>query len=51
VVEGERLLMTGTLTCIPGGNPLQGRTSLGFVYDPGTDTLSDDSGVTWYHSA
>jgi hypothetical protein len=50
VVEGERLLMTGTLTCIPGGNPLRGRTSLGFVYDPGTDTLSDDSQVTWYRA-
>jgi hypothetical protein len=50
LVDGDSLLMTGTLTCMPGGNPLRGRTSLGFVYKPGTDTLSDDSGVTWYRA-
>jgi hypothetical protein len=50
VVEGDSLVMIGTLTCMPGGNPLRGRTSVGFVHDPGTDTLSDDSGVTWYRA-
>ncbi len=50
LVDGDRLLMTGTLTCMPGGNRLRGRTFLGFVYDPGAETLSDDSGVTWYRA-
>jgi Tol biopolymer transport system component len=49
-VNGESLLMTGTLTCIPGGNPLAGPTSLRFVHDPGTDTLTDESGVTWHRA-
>jgi hypothetical protein len=50
LVDGDSLLMTGTLTCMPGGNPVRGRTSVRFVYNPGTDTLSDDSGVTWYRA-
>jgi hypothetical protein len=50
LVDGDSLLMTGTLTCMPGGNPLRGRISLGFVYNPGTDTLSDDTGVTWHRA-
>ena len=40
--------MTGTLTCMPGGNPLRFRISVGFVYDPATDTLTDEFGVTWF---
>lgn len=50
VVDGNSLVMTGPLTCVPGGNPLRGPVSLGFQYDPGTDTLTDDSGVTWYRA-
>jgi len=50
VVHGRSLVMTGTLTCIPGGNPFGGRISIGFVYDSATDTLTDDSGVTWYRA-
>jgi hypothetical protein len=51
VVDGNRLVMTGQLTCVPGGNPLRGfQISFGFQYDPGTDTLTDDSGVTWYRA-
>ena len=42
------LVMTGVLTCLPGGNPLRHRIALGFVYSAETDTLTDDSGVTWY---
>lgn len=50
LVDGDSLLMTGTLTCMPGGNPLRFRVSLGFVYNPETDTLTDDSGVTWHRA-
>jgi hypothetical protein len=50
LAEGNSLLVTGTLTCLPGGNPVKGRISIRFVYHPGTDTLSDESGVTWYRA-
>ena len=50
VADGNRLVMTGALTCKPGGNPLKGRISIGFVYNPATDTLTDDFGVTWYRA-
>jgi hypothetical protein len=50
VVDGNSLVMTGQLTCVPGGNPLRGPVSLLFQYDPGTDTLTDDSGATWYRA-
>jgi hypothetical protein len=50
VVDGDRLVMTGTLTCMPGGNPLRFRVSITFEYNPDTDTLTDDSGVTWYRA-
>jgi hypothetical protein len=49
-VDGNSLVMTGTLTCQPGGNPLAGRISIGFTYSPGTDTLTDESGVIWVRS-
>ena len=49
-VEGNSLVMTGTLTCQPGGNWLADRISLSFTYSPGTDTLTDESGVTWVRS-
>lgn len=49
-VDADTMLVTGTLTCQPGGNPLVGRISLLFSYSPGTDTLTDDSGVTWVRS-
>lgn len=47
MVDGDSILMRGTLTCQPGGNPLHGRISVVYVYDSATDTLTDDSGVTW----
>jgi hypothetical protein len=48
--EGNSLTVTGTLTCQPGGNPLAGRIAIGFSYSPGTDTLTDESGVVWARS-
>ena len=50
MVAGTHLHMRGTLTCMPGGNPLTGRVSLGFVYHSGSDTLMDDTGVRWHRS-
>ena len=50
LADGNSLLVTGTITCMPGGNPLKGRISIRFVYHPRTDTLTDDSGVTWYRA-
>ena len=50
VVDGNTLVMTGTLTCKPGGNPLRFRIALGFHYHQGTDTLTDDAGVIWYRA-
>ena len=50
LAEGNTLFVTGTLTCMPGGNPLRGRISISFVYNPGTDTLTDEFGVTWYRA-
>ncbi len=50
LVHGDSLLMRGTLTCIPGGNRLTGRISLRFVYDSGSDTLTDATGVIWHRS-
>ena len=49
-VDGNTLVMTGTLTCMPGGNPLRFRLSITFEYDPGTDTLTDDFGVLWHRA-
>jgi len=49
VVDGNELLMRGTLVCLPGGSHL-GRINIGFVYSPETDTLTDETGVTWYRS-
>jgi hypothetical protein len=47
VPDGDSLVMSGTLTCVPGGNVLRFRISFGFEYSPATDTLTDESGVTW----
>jgi len=47
--DGTHLVMSGTLTCLPGGNVLRLRLTFGFVYDPATDTLTG-LGVTWHRS-
>lgn len=49
-VDEDTMLLRGTLTCQPGGNPLAGRITLFFTYSSGTDTLTDESGVTWVRS-
>jgi hypothetical protein len=51
VVDGSELLMSGTLICLPGGNPIAGRISISFQYDAATDTLTDFSGVVWHRAS
>lgn len=46
-VDGNQLEMTGALICLPGGNPVRGRISIGFEYDATADTLTDVTGVVW----
>ena len=46
-VEGEDLVMVGTLVCLPGGNGLRTRISIFFDYDAGADTLTDSFGIVW----
>ncbi len=44
--------ITGTLICLPGGNPIPGvRVGFNLVYDPVTDTLTDDAGVDWQRAS
>ena len=47
--DGTDLVMSGTLTCLPGGNGLRFRLTFGFIYDPTADTLTG-LGVTWHRS-
>jgi hypothetical protein len=46
-VDGDDVLMVATLVCLPGGNAFRGRLAVGFHYDGGTDTLTDDFGIIW----
>jgi hypothetical protein len=47
LVEEDQLLTRASVACLPGGNVLRGVISIGFVYDAGADTLTDDFGVVW----
>ena len=49
-LDGDTLTMTGSLTCLPGGNALRFRIDYVFVYSAGSDTLTDDAGVVWYRA-
>jgi hypothetical protein len=46
VVE-EELFTRVSAVCLPGGNLLRGVIGIGYVYDAGTDTLTDDFGIVW----
>lgn len=48
--DGDVLVTVGTIVCRPGGNFLRFRISVGYEYSAGTDTLTDDFGVTWSRS-
>ena len=49
-LDGDELLLTGSVACTPGGSPIHGRFTLGFVYSAETDTLTDDFGVAWHRA-
>jgi hypothetical protein len=46
-VAEDQLFMRAAAVCLPGGNLLRGVINIGFIYDAGTDTLTDDFGVVW----
>lgn len=50
-VDGNDLLMAGAIVCLPGGNPLRTRIDISYVYDAGTDTLTDAFGIVWQRGA
>ena len=50
-VSGSTLVVSGLLTCRPGGNQFRVRMSVGWTLDSGTDTLTDDFGTVWHRSA
>jgi hypothetical protein len=50
-VDGDSLVAVGVLVCLPGGNVLRERLAIGYQYDPGTDTLTDDFGILWHRAS
>jgi hypothetical protein len=50
-VDGSDLLMVATLVCLPGGNDFRTRLTITFVYDTGTDTLTDAFGIVWHRAS
>ena len=49
-VEGELVVMVGTLVCLPGGNVFRSRLTLVYEFDPGTGTLTDSFGIVWHRA-
>jgi hypothetical protein len=50
-VDADRLVMLGTLVCLPGGNPIPGtRIIYSFEHDSAADTLTDFTGVVWHRA-
>jgi hypothetical protein len=45
-IDGDTLILSGVLACVPGGTPL-GRVTVEYVYESSTDSLTDEFGVTW----
>lgn len=46
-VDGDSVFMVAVLVCYPGGNQLKERLTVGFHYDSGSDTLTDDFDIVW----
>jgi hypothetical protein len=44
--EGDTLVVSGVLVCVPGGNRF-GQIDLEVTYVPGADVLTDPSGAVW----
>jgi hypothetical protein len=51
VIDGDVLFLRAVVVCTPGGNQFREHVVVGFIYDAGSDTLVDSSGVTWYRSS
>jgi hypothetical protein len=49
-VDGNELLQLGPIVCLPGGNVVRTRIAISYVYDPGTDTLTDAFGIVWHRA-
>jgi len=49
-MDGNELLQVGPIVCLPGGNVFRTRISISYVYDPGTDTLTDAFGIVWHRA-
>lgn len=49
-VDGNDLVTAGPLVCLPGGNVFRSRITLGYAYDAGSDTLTDDFGIVWHRA-
>ena len=47
LAEEDQLFLRASAVCLPGGNVLRGVIEIGFSYDAGSDTLTDDFGVVW----
>jgi hypothetical protein len=50
-VDGDDLVMVGTLACLPGGNRFRSRIEITYHYDAGTDTLTDAFGIEWHRAS
>ena len=51
-VDGDTLVMRGTLVCLHRGNPIPGqRVTISFDYHAGSDTLTDDARVVWVRAS
>lgn len=46
-VDDGQLSTRVAAVCLPKGNRLRGVIDIGFSYDEGTDTLTDDFGIVW----
>lgn len=49
--RGDTLFVSGTLTCMPGGNILRERIGISFSHSSANDTLTDNDGVVWHRSS
>lgn len=50
-VDGDHVHHTGPVICLPGGKIFTSRFSVGYAYDAGTDTLTDDFGIEWHRAS
>ncbi len=46
-VDGDGIVLVGPGVCLDGGGVFAKRIAIGYHYDAGTDTLTDDFGIEW----